>query len=158
MQICIVALIGLLLSAELTAAQDSKSVQINDEYKGNIEVGTEEYIATALRLTHQKYADDGNFVLNEVYCNSKLKTTSAQLREGNWTVLKGSAKDDNATVVELDDENRKPIHYYLRLKNGDLQQLDSTLYEIKPASKHMLTRQTQTRPKSVRPTHSGMKQ
>jgi hypothetical protein len=72
------------------------------------------------------------------------KSKSHAQIEGDWTVLKGSATDDNATVVELDDKNQKPIYYYLRLKNGDLQQLDSTLHEMKPVAKHKLTKQAKT--------------
>ena len=150
----------LLSGAFCAQAQDTKkTTPVTDDFKGTIEVSLDQSIATALRLTHEPYADDGKYLLNEVYINSKQGTKNAVVREGEWTVLKGSATDDNATVVELDDKQLKPIRYYLRLKNDDLQQLDTTLHEIKPAAKHILSKQApERRTIVVKPTQHGQKQ
>ena len=146
-------------SIAANAQENKKPKLINDEFNGTISASSDVEIATALKLTHEPYADDGTFLLNEVYDNSKTKSKNALVREGEWTVLKGSATDENATVVELDDKNQKPIYYYLRLKNGDLQQLDNTLHIINPVTAHMLAkRPTDKRTIVVKPTHQGQKQ
>jgi len=104
----------------------------HDDFKGLISL-RDSNIITDLTLQHEAYADMGTFILGG------LNHSSGIMSLGDWTVLKGSATDDNATVVEL-DQGRIPIYYFLRLKNGDLQQLDSTLHEIQPAAKHILKR------------------
>ena len=146
MQIRSLITFALLLVAFFAPAQNKKKPElINDEYKGTILPSNEVSIATILRLTHEPYADDGRYELNEMYAHAYQNNRNTMQRQGQWTVLKGSAADDNATVVELDDKNQKPIYYYLRLKNGDLQQLDSTLHELKPIARHLLTKQTPDR-------------
>jgi len=130
----------LFFSSFFVHAQD-KEAQINDIYKGRIEVSNDEFIDVTLQLKHQLYHDEGGFILNEVFCYRKTETTTGKAAEGSWTVLKGSAADDNATVVELDNKNGRLLYYYLRLKNGNLQQLDTTLHQIKPVSKHILRKQ-----------------
>ena len=88
-----------------------------------------------LYLQHCQYCDEGEFVLNQMHGRSIGRI----IDEGKWTVLRGSAKDKNSTVVELDGKNK--TLYYLRLKNRNLQQLDSLLREIKPVKNYMLLKQ-----------------
>jgi len=56
--------------------------------------------------------------------------------KGEWTVLRGDATDENATVVELDSKGM--VLYFLRKKDGNLQRLDTSLHAMKPASGYML--------------------
>jgi len=107
-------------------------VILKDIFRGNIPANGYEN-TTELILEHQKYYDIGAFTLSET---SKSGTLT---RKGQWTVIKGSAKDENATVVELDLTGN--TEYFLRMKNGNLQKLDTALREIKPASKYILVRQ-----------------
>jgi hypothetical protein len=88
-----------------------------------------------LYLQHCQYCDEGAFDLNEMHGHSIGRI----IDHGNWTVLRGSAKDRNSTVVELDGKH--DTLYYLRLKTGDLQQLDSGLREMTPAKNYMLLKQ-----------------
>ena len=92
-------------------------------------------IRTKLRLNHLRYADDGKFVLLEMYRNAAGRDTIA-VTKGDWTVLRGNAKDENATVVEL--TTPAGTLNFLRRKDGDLQKLDASLKEIKPVNSYIL--------------------
>ncbi len=125
-------------SAQKSTAPKKDSVVLTDIFHGNSptkKFGNE----AQLVLKHCPYCDMGTFALTATHAYSIVCNSTTI--NGEWTVLKGSATNDNATVVELDMTDGKPLYYYLRLKNGDLQQLDSTLHEIKPQSKHLLKKQ-----------------
>ncbi len=105
---------------------------LSDVYRGNIPANG--YVdTTVLVLNHEPFYDMGAFTFTQKSKNVTLE------RKGEWTVLKGSAKVENATVVELDIPDKTT--YFLRLKNGNLQQLDTALQEIKPAGKYILVKQ-----------------
>ena len=106
-----------------------------DNFNGAIYYGTN-INHLQLALKHCQYCDDGTFTLVETV-QGTAKTSDPVT--GSWTVLKGSAKDDNATVVEIDIPGR--TLYFLRLKSGNLQQLDGKLREIEPVEKHILRKQ-----------------
>ena len=91
--------------------------------------------ATRLVLEHCRFCDMGKFILYGVNAAASANNMPFEIR-GAWTVLKGEAADENATVVEID--GKKDTMYFLRLKNGDLQKLDAKLREIKPATKYVL--------------------
>ncbi len=125
-----------------------------DTFKGLIPFEQNSYPAKLL-LKHCRYCDDGTFELIESPKTSSLRKLFVYT--GEWTVLKGSAADDNATVVELDAPVPVGTLYYLRLKNGDLQQLDSTLHELKPAAKHMLAKQARRHTAEAKPKQTPAK-
>lgn len=109
---------------------------LNDKFKGSILPWSgERNDSVLLSLWHEQYADMGSFELNEHCRGAEL------VMVGEWTVLRGDVTDENATVVELDGKGLKPLYYFLRLKNGNLQQLDTTLREMKPTSKYILRKQ-----------------
>lgn len=113
---------------------------IKDVFRGVIpEQGIN--ITTILTLNHLPYADDGDFTLKETFIDAQKKERTANCF-GEWTVLKGDAKDDNATVVELDAPGR--IMYFLRLKNNNLLKLDTSLREIMPTTKYILRKDNGT--------------
>jgi hypothetical protein len=114
------------------STEKQKDVMLKDIFRGNIPANGYEN-TTELVLEHQKYYDIGAFTLSET---SKSGTLT---RKGQWTVIKGSAKDENATVVELDIAGN--TEYFLRMKNGNLQKLDTALREIKPVGKNILVKQ-----------------
>ena len=131
----------LMLSVVAMAQQpQKKGTVLNEKFKGNISVGGDDAATTSLTLQHEPYADMGTFTLTEFYRATQFEKATTNVTNGEWTVLKGSAKDENATVVEL-DANHKRMLYFLRLKDGNLQQLDVSLHEIPPASKHILRKQ-----------------
>ena len=108
---------------------EGKPKQHYDCYKGQLTVYTE------LFLEHVQYADEGRFVFLE-HTN---KTGAAAEMRGDWTVLRGDATDENATVVELDGPGR--ILYFLRRKDGSLQQLDTALKAINPIIRNVLNKE-----------------
>ncbi len=116
-------------------APKNKDSVLTDVFKGTIPANGNEVI-TELILWHKPYADMGNFLLFET--NKKGGKSTVETR-GDWTVLKGSATDDNATVVEIDAPG--VVQYFLRYKNGNLQKLDTTLHEMKPPLKYILMKQ-----------------
>jgi len=125
-------------------AQEKKEVLLNDKFKGNIAaIGGDDndYASTTLVLHHKQYADMGTFTLDEIFPGTRIEKGAHNTTTGDWTVLKGSATDENATVVELNAGGGKRMLYFLRLKSGNLQQLDFGLHEVKPAAKHILKRQ-----------------
>ena len=108
---------------------------ITDVYKGMLPAKGCKGIATILSLRHVKYADDGSFTLTEQYCNNP----KANVITGTWTVLRGDASDENATVIELWDEvAKRGLRHYLRLKGGSIKMLDNDLRAIKAKGNYIL--------------------
>ena len=142
MRNCLLVLPAILMFS-LASGQDRKmgkpalETALSDVFSGNILSGGVIY-ATYLTLNHCRYCDMGTYSLVTIPRGSVETST---MQQGEWTVLRGSAKDRNATVVELDDSKLRGMYYYLRTKNGDLQQLDSLLRDIKPVKEHMLKKQ-----------------
>lgn len=126
-------------AARLGSKQDrraAKDTLYTDIYKGTILDDGKDNPAE-LRLMHKRYYDMGDFVLLEpARAGAAVKV---QETKGGWTVLKGSATDENATVVEIDANLRTLT--FLWLKNGNLQQLDTALRELKPVGKYVLRMQ-----------------
>lgn len=114
----------------------NKDGVITDIFKGMISEKNKAY-ATELSLQHKPYYDMGSFALTITPAESV--NNQSLVAQGEWTVLKGSAKDENAVVVEIDTKGK--TLYFLRLKNGNLEQLDSTLHEMKPVRKYVLQKQ-----------------
>ena len=131
-----------LLLLATASAQDKNAVTnskqtvrkglISDVFKGTI-TGDGKNVATTLTLMHEPYADDGNFAIDETL-DGKTKSM-----KGDWTVLRGDATDEDATVVELDGPGS--ILYFLRRKDGSLQKLDTSLRAIKPVDKYVLRKE-----------------
>ena len=105
----------------------------HDVFKGVISNnGTQ--VNTILQLDHKQYHDEGKFMLSKTYKDLTVTVN------GEWTVLRGDAKDENATVVEISD-NAAFREYYLRRTDENLQQLDTALREIIPAKNYILKKQ-----------------
>jgi hypothetical protein len=120
---------------------------IKEVFKGLI-ANDGQNIATVLTLSHLPYADDGDFTLSETYKDVNKKEQILNTI-GDWTVIKGDAKNENATVVEIEAPQR--IMFFLRLKNGNLQKLDTSLREIIPAVKYI----RRTENESLAGTYTG---
>lgn len=102
----------------------------HDIYNGTLPVKGNN-INTVLQLDHKQYCDYGAFVLTQTLEGKKNQA------KGEWTVLRGDATDENATVVELDAPGR--VVYFLRRHDGKLQQLDTALHEMRPAKNYLLS-------------------
>jgi NlpE N-terminal domain len=102
---------------------------IIDRFKGSIAIKDSLWV-TELMLEHQLFADDGTFTLRETL-EKPVKTNAPVETKGDWTVLRGDATNENATVVEIDGAGK--TQFYLRLKNEDLQRLDASLHKLKHA-------------------------
>ena len=118
--------------AQKKDALAGKEKMFTDTFKGQVQIDDTRFI-TGLILMHCRFCDMGKFILQEAIMDAMDKPSEIK---GEWTVLKGDAVDENATVVEIDSKN--DTLYLLRMKNGDLQKLDAQLREIKPVAKYML--------------------
>ena len=108
---------------------------ITDVYKGLLAAKGCKGVNTTLSLRHVKYADDGSYTLTEKYCDYPKATVI----RGEWTVLRGDATNENATVIELYDAvTNKPVRHYLRLKDGSIKMLDDELRAIKGKGNYIL--------------------
>jgi hypothetical protein len=116
---CLLLLVAA-MSCDAQAGGDT--VMYTDTFAGMVNS-----INTTLVLRHCRYCDMGTFIL-------RRKGDTAI--KGEWTVLRGSATDRNATVVDLYLESKE--YYYLRRNKTTLQQLDDSLRVIKPAEKYIL--------------------
>lgn len=124
-----------LLNASAYAAEGDT---LTDTFKGTIAAKGCSGVRVTLQLRHERYADDGLYTLTEQYCNRPKAT----VLRGSWTVLRGDAVDENATVVELWDEaTNSPARHYLRLKNGDIKLLDEKLRLMKEHGNYVLKKQ-----------------
>ena len=146
MRIFLVVILSMFFLPDLVYGQNSKRTKVSPDpeadaiitntYTGIIPLKKQRCPARLI-LKHCRYCDEGTFAIT---ANPRVTLTCTSFGfSGEWTVLRGSAIDENATVVELDGKGT--TFYYLRHKNGDMQQLDSLLREIKPIKNYMLLKQ-----------------
>jgi len=110
---------------------------LRDVFRGKVPLDNHKY-ATQLVLEHCKYCDEGKFVLQETNMESAPGDKPIEIK-GDWTVIKGDADNQYATVVEIDAA--KDTLYFLRLNSGHLEKLDAKLQEIKADMKYVLKKQ-----------------
>src|SRR4051812_11035247 len=111
---------------------------VQDTYSGSTTNNGARVPAELVLMHNTPHEDYGTFTFTEQYKGAVAKIT------GEWTVLRGDAKNRNATVVELDAPSFGVPHkslYFLRRKDGVLQKLDSSLHEIKPIEGNLLRKQ-----------------
>ena len=120
-------------------AQSDKTTEkmLTDTYKGKVPLDNARYV-TQLVLTHCRFCDEGKFILRETKMESTPGDKPIEIK-GDWTVIKGDAENQYATVVEIDAG--KDTLYFLRWEEGNLQKLDAQLREIKPVTKYLLRKQ-----------------
>lgn len=79
-------------------------------------------IETELSLYHANiYTDEGTYRLKLTYLDRNVKPL---VTEGDWTMLRGDADDENASVYQLDPDHPDKSLYYLRVNSNELLQLD----------------------------------
>jgi hypothetical protein len=108
----------------------------HDIFRGVLPDGHDSII-TLLQLDHKLYHDEGTFNLDESYKKTGGRLPSVK-SQGFWTVLKGDADDDDATVVEVDGEDYQ--QFFLRRNDSTLQKIDATLHIIEPAEAYLMRR------------------
>jgi copper homeostasis protein (lipoprotein) len=79
-------------------------------------------IETELALYHPNiYTDEGTYRLKLTYLDRNVKPVVTQ---GDWTMLRGDADDENASVYQLEPDHPEQSAYYLRVNSNELLQLD----------------------------------
>ncbi|HTC21755.1 MAG TPA: copper resistance protein NlpE [bacterium] len=95
-------------------------------------------IDTRLTLTQEgKYVDIGHFTLKQTYLDRSVQPLESR---GEWTVIKGTAQDDNAVVYELRPGPSKRILYFLKMGDRKVKLLDKDGNEIDPQLDFSLSR------------------
>ncbi len=85
-------------------------------------------ILTELSLYHPNlYTDEGTYVLKLTTLDRDVKPLVAQ---GEWTILRGDAADENASVYQLEPDHPEKSTYYLRVNSNELRQLDKDEKEM----------------------------
>lgn len=85
-------------------------------------------INTVLTLTQEgKYIDIGHFTLKETYLERSVKPLETR---GEWTVIKGTAQNDDAVVYELSPEGSKQPRYFLKVDGTEVKMLNRNGNEI----------------------------
>jgi copper homeostasis protein (lipoprotein) len=85
-------------------------------------------IDTRLTLTQEgKYVDIGHYTLKQTYLDRGVQPLESR---GEWTVIKGTAQDDNAVVYELRPDHAKRILYFLKMGDRKVKMLDKDGNEI----------------------------
>jgi hypothetical protein len=115
----------------VTNASAQQKKLITDTYAGFIPAKKCTEVFMELTLTHERYSDEGTYTLKQRCPSDK----DGIYTEGEWTVLRGDATNENATVVEL---GLKGNWHFRREKNGNLQLLDSTLHVVGETGRYIL--------------------
>jgi copper homeostasis protein (lipoprotein) len=84
-------------------------------------------------------ASPGNYELKQTYEGSR-HGASTYSEKGTWTTIRGSAKNPNATVYELDRAGSDSKQFYLRADKNTLRLLDFHKQELPPQIPHTLKR------------------
>ena len=67
---------------------------------------------------------EGTYSLKETY---QSRNTQPLQSQGTWTTLRGTPKDDNATVYQLNPDHPEKSRYFLKLDDSTLEMLDEQL-------------------------------
>ncbi len=74
-----------------------------------------------------EFSGDGTYKLTETYTGKDVKPLQS---EGIWGTLRGTPKDENATVIELNPDKKDQARYFLRVNENEIRQLDNDQNEI----------------------------
>jgi copper homeostasis protein (lipoprotein) len=86
-------------------------------------------IQTELSLYHPNlYTDEGTYVLKLTYLDRAVEPIVTQ---GEWTILRGDAADENASVYQLEPDHPEKSSYYLRVNAREIRMLDKDEKEMK---------------------------
>jgi copper homeostasis protein (lipoprotein) len=66
---------------------------------------------------------DATFFLRETYLGTREGDKAIESR-GEWTILRGSATDRNATVYQLDPDKKNETRFFLKIGDDQLRMLD----------------------------------
>jgi hypothetical protein len=103
-------------------------------FKGTLPPGVE----TELSLYHPNlYTDEGTYILKTSPAGSN---TPPLVTRGDWTMIRGDAADENASVYQLEPDHPEKSVYYLRVNSGEVRKLDQDEKEIKSKLNFTLTK------------------
>ncbi len=89
--------------------------------------------------TELELRPDGTFTMEETYLGQIEAQPLPQI--GNWTTLRGIARDLKAVVYKINHDRLAGSRYFLLLADGSIRQLDEQQNEIKPDANYTLERQ-----------------
>lgn len=89
--------------------------------------------------TELELRPDGTFTIKETYLGKIA--TEPYSQAGNWTTLRGNARDLKAVMYTINHDRLAGSRNFLLLADGNIKQLDSQQNEIKSDANYTLERQ-----------------
>ena len=84
---------------------------------------------------------EGAYSMTETYTGKSVKPIETK---GDWTTIRGTKKDANATVYQLNPEKPDESEYYLKVDGTHIKMLDKQENEIKSPMNFTLTKQSES--------------
>lgn len=158
--------VAMLLLATSAYAQKKKpaakpvadtNAMLNDRFYGTLLDG-EDSVITVLQLDHKKRDNFGFFTLEQIEKRPDGRVLQLDPINGEWRMSKGSANSEDATVVQLEGEDR--MMFFLRQNDSTLQKLTPTKEEIEYTESYLLRRRvihTVVKKDTLSPSEMAMK-
>ena len=117
-----------ILAGCVTPHPPSGDAQLLGVFRGVLPCADCPGIETELTLYHAgPYVDEGTYSLKLTY---RDRAVQPYVSRGDWTMIRGDAKDENASVYQLDPDHPEKSLYYLRVHPNELRQLGRNLKEM----------------------------
>ncbi len=113
------------------------NAMLNDRFYGTLLDGDDSVI-TVLQLDHMRRDNFGFFTLDQVEKRPDGRVLQLDPINGEWRISKGSANSEDATVVQLEGEDR--MMFFLRQNDSTLLKLTPTKEEIESTESYLLRR------------------
>lgn len=97
-------------------------------YSGTLPCADCSGLETRLSLTKSsEFSAEGTYVLKETYVGKDVKPLETK---GDWTTLRGTPTNENATVYELNPDKKEDSRYFLKDSDDEIKMLNKDLNEI----------------------------
>ncbi len=113
-------------------------------YDGTLPCADCKGVKTELALYHDPNTfSPETYDLKEIYLGTKDGDRVIESK-GKWATLQGNAKNNDATIYQLNPDKPDDARYFLRVGNHQIKQLDRRQNEIKSPMNFTLNRQAKT--------------
>jgi uncharacterized lipoprotein NlpE involved in copper resistance len=134
--------LGTGITPQLTSgAADATAIYLMGSYAGVLPCADCGGIRTTLKMYAKSPIETGagTFALSEEYVGTRGGNSALDAR-GQWTILRGTPADVDATVYQLNVDAEQRVLYFLRVGDSALRLLDREQREIRSPASHTLTR------------------
>lgn len=129
---------SVLVTPTLTPQETGEDVNMGT-FKGTLPCADCSGLVTELTLVRSEpYSGDGTYVLKQTYIDKGPPVET----KGDWTTLRGTPEDPDATVYQLDPDKPNQSQYFLVVSPNEIEMLDSNRNAINSPFDYTLTRVT----------------